>query len=244
MSSQQQTTSSATPIDEQSVVKYLRTHPDFFSDQPHLLAELALPHETGVATSLIERQVSILRHHNHQYRQQLQDLVQIAHDNEQLIQRLQQLTLSLMDTEQLPDMIALLQSSLQTDFHADAAVLYLAGVAHQPTDISNDNFIRLIHHAGAGDIPRELRKILASAKPCCGKFKTELLDSLFTDEGQHIATAALLPLHFDATTKGAQGLLAIGSHDDKRFHAEMGTQYLQFMAELISRKLAPHLVAA
>ncbi len=244
MSSQQQTKSSATPVDEQAVVKYLRTHPDFFAGQPHLLAELALPHETGVATSLIERQVSILRHHNHQYRQQLQDLVQIAHDNEQLIQRLQQLTLSLLDTDQLPDMIALLQSSLQADFHADAAVLYLAGVAHRPAEISNDNFIRLIHHTGAGDIPRELRKILASTKPCCGKFKAGLLDCLFTDEGQHIATAALLPLHFGPTTNGAQGLLAIGSHDDKRFHAEMGTQYLQFMAELISRKLAPHLVAA
>lgn len=244
MSSQQQTKSSAASVDEQAVVKYLRTHPGFFAGQQSLLAELELPHETGVATSLVERQVSILRHHNHQYRQQLQDLVQIAHDNEQLIQRLQQLTLNLLDTEQLPDIIGLLQSSLQADFHADAAVLHLVGVPCPPTGASNDNFIRLIHHTGTGDIPQALRKVIAGTKPSCGKFKAALLDALFGDETLHIATAALLPLHFEPAAKERRGLLAIGSHDDQRFHAEMGTHYLQFMAQLISRKLAPHLLGA
>ena len=63
--SKQDTTASesermAQAIGEQDVADYLRRHPDFFEDKPTLLADLRVPHATGTAVSLVERQVAVL----------------------------------------------------------------------------------------------------------------------------------------------------------------------------------------
>ena len=48
-------------ISEKQIADYLRNHPKFFANQEDLLANLSLPHESGKAISLVERQVAILR---------------------------------------------------------------------------------------------------------------------------------------------------------------------------------------
>ena len=48
-------------ITEQQVVEYLRTHSGFFTDHEYLLKEIKLPHASGKAISLAERQVHIFR---------------------------------------------------------------------------------------------------------------------------------------------------------------------------------------
>ena len=50
-----------TQLPEQAVVDYLTAHPDFFTRHPQLLRDLSLPHDSGNAVSLIERQVELLR---------------------------------------------------------------------------------------------------------------------------------------------------------------------------------------
>ncbi len=230
----------AETVDEQAVVDYLRRHPDFFVKHGVLLGELELPHETGAATSLIERQVAVLRHHNRQYREQLQELVRIAQDNDKLIERLQLLTLALLDTEDLSQIVALLRQALEADFHAEAAVLHLMEVpAGLLEEAAMNGFLRITAHDSADAPPTEVGKIVARRKPVCGKFSDEALEYLFGEQAAPVASAALLPL--DLGDSGASGVLAIGSHDLRRFHAEMGTAYLRHMGELIGRKLRPHL---
>jgi uncharacterized protein YigA (DUF484 family) len=48
-------------IDATLVADYLKTNPDFFNTHPDLLLELSLPHPTGQAVSLWERQNAALR---------------------------------------------------------------------------------------------------------------------------------------------------------------------------------------
>ena len=228
-------------LDEQVVADYLKRHPDFFTRHGALLAELELSHETGPATSLIERQVSVLRHHNRQYRERLQELVRIAHDNDHLIERLQQLTLALLDTSELARLAELLEQSLAADFNADTSALHLLDA---PQALAVEEAMRgfvHIHHEDSA-IPAEARKIVARRKPACGRFEQETLDFLFGTEAETITSAALLPL--DMGNGEAAGLLAIGSRDPRRFHAEMGTAYLRHMGELIGRRLRPHLARA
>ena len=49
---------------ERDVIKFLETHIDFFERHPDLLSSLRLPHNSGQAISLIEKQVSVLREQN------------------------------------------------------------------------------------------------------------------------------------------------------------------------------------
>ena len=66
------------------VVSYLRNHPEFFIEQEDLLADLSLPHESGKAISLLERQVTILRERGIYAREKLNNLLENARNNDQL----------------------------------------------------------------------------------------------------------------------------------------------------------------
>lgn len=48
-------------LTEAQVAEFLQQHPDFFTRNAKLLEKLHVPHETGRAVSLVERQTSVLR---------------------------------------------------------------------------------------------------------------------------------------------------------------------------------------
>ena len=90
---------------EQLVIDYLKENPDFFVNHEALLAELTLPHATGGAVSLVERQVATLRKQADESRQQLAELISVARDNESLNGRLHKMTLELFDATTIDDVI-------------------------------------------------------------------------------------------------------------------------------------------
>ena len=59
MSSHQEQDMNIDGVSEKDVVEFLQKHPNFFEKHLNLLAELRLPHPTGNAVSLIERQVNV-----------------------------------------------------------------------------------------------------------------------------------------------------------------------------------------
>jgi uncharacterized protein YigA (DUF484 family) len=74
------------PTREQ-VVEYLRNHPDFFVDQDELLRSLTLPHDSGQAISLVERQVHLFREQRDTLRREMVELVSIARHNDRLFEK-------------------------------------------------------------------------------------------------------------------------------------------------------------
>ena len=56
------------PISAEEVEIYIRNNPDFFLTRQDLLADMAIPHGTGAAVSLVEKQVKVLREQNEQAR--------------------------------------------------------------------------------------------------------------------------------------------------------------------------------
>lgn len=220
-----------------TVEDYLRRHPDFFQGRDDLIRALTLPHPTGGAISLVERQVALLREETQRYRTQLQELVQIARYNDELIARLQQLTVKLMDSATLDEVLGLLEVGLRQDFHADAATLRLFGTAGDVRfDAAAHAFLN-VEVSAADALTPSLQPVLAAGIPACGHLPNDQLVQLFPTTAGEIGSAALLPL---AGRAGAPpvGLLAIGSRSAERYTPEMGTTYLNYMNELIGRKLA------
>jgi uncharacterized protein YigA (DUF484 family) len=223
----------------QDVEDYLCRHPDFFQGREELIRALTLPHPTGGAISLVERQVALLREETQRYRTQLQELVQIARYNDELIARLQQLTVKLMDSATLDEVLALLEVSLRQDFHADAATLRLFAAGGIGFNAGAHTFMN-VAVIEAGALTPSLLPVLAAGKPVCGHLPNDQLVQLFPTTAGEIGSAALLPL---AGRAGAPAVaqLAIGSRSAERFTPEMGTTYLNYMNELIGRKLAASL---
>ena len=51
-------------LNDDSVSRYLTDNPEFFNRKADLLLGLSIPHESGAAISLLERQVAMYRERN------------------------------------------------------------------------------------------------------------------------------------------------------------------------------------
>jgi uncharacterized protein YigA (DUF484 family) len=216
---------------DQDVVRYLREHLDFFETHTHLLSEMKVPHKTGKAISLVERQVSVLRDQKQQLKKQLQELVQIARENDQLNQRMHRLTIGLMKAASLEHLFSLVVERLKKDFSVSAVSFRLF---LQPNSGDDKNLVEFIDRHDPSLAAFE--KVLRESKPVCGRLKQEQQHILFGAEVGKLSSVALLPL----VAEKCIGLLALGSSDPQRFHPAKGTSFLKQMAELIACAIKSH----
>ncbi|MDH5445133.1 MAG: DUF484 family protein [Gammaproteobacteria bacterium] len=220
---------------ESDVESFLQKHPDFFERHPELLRQLKLPHESGQAVSLIEKQVAVLREQNTTLKTRLERLIENAKKNEKLSQQIYALNLSLLDADSLDSVIEIIEKRLSREFNADAVVIRLFNTGH-PAMAAHPEILDWDEPAlGA------FEKIIAGRKPICGSLKPGQLESLFNDDAGHIGSAALIPLVESDHSTTCYGMLAIGSHDHLRFRSDMGTLFLKHMGDILARVLRRHL---
>jgi len=211
------------------IADYLRDHPDFFLHNEELLAQLRLPHSSGAAVSLIERQVEVLRDRNHASDARLTELVKIARANETLGTKIQRFTRRLMRAPTRREVLAQIERGFREDFDATEVVMLLfeAGAASGKE--------RHVRHVAANDQNLiGFETLLSSARPRCGQIRDSQREFLFGVEAGSVGSVALVPLISDVPL----GLLALGSHDRERFHPGMSTDFLAQLGELISDALA------
>ncbi|MDH5327221.1 MAG: DUF484 family protein [Gammaproteobacteria bacterium] len=214
------------PVQEKEVVSYLRQHPDFFERNTMLLAELSVPHVSGSAVSLVERQVAVLRDKNEHLQKQLDDFLQIAADNEKLSRQVYRFTLDLIQVQAANQLAEMLQHSMRKDFLADDVNLLI--LDEQLADISSCTRV------DSRQFRAQFAKLLEDGGAMVGRFNDRQREFLFKGRAEKIASMALLPL----VAKRPVGVLAIGSYDATRFYAGMGTVYLNQMSSLIGKTLA------
>src|SRR5690625_3667091 len=107
------------------VGEYLQEHRDFFVHNKHLLADLTLPHESGPAVSLVERQVSVLRERNMDMRHRLSKLLDNARENDKLFDKTKRLVLALIEGQDLGDIVDALYYSFDNDYQIHYTSLLL-----------------------------------------------------------------------------------------------------------------------
>ena len=219
--------SEVTLCTDKDVTVYLKQHPDFFEANPQLLSALEIPHASGKAISLIERQVSVLRQDNKQLRGRIKELVEIARENENLIAKLHQLNVALIETQNVQQFIDVLSQKLKDDFSAFAVSIKLYTEAF---DIGIETE-QLVSHDTEG--LKLFDKFLQHTTPVCGRFTTEQVAFLFPEEADSIKSTALIPL----ISNEPLGLFAIASDDSERFKAGKSTSFLSSLSEVASAVL-------
>jgi uncharacterized protein YigA (DUF484 family) len=213
---------------QEIVANYLRRHPDFLSEFPDVLESLQLNHESGTASSLIERQVGQLRKKNRELSQQLSRMMQVASENEQLMSRLHQLTLELTAIDDSGAFFRHLERSLLEDFRADVLRIYLFDCKF--ANLVNDE----VHTVDRSDERLQQFQVhLEKSQTVCGRFGESKLNFLFGAKARWVQSTALVPLG----EKGVDGIMAIGSSDPARFYPGMGTLFLDLLADVISSSL-------
>ncbi|MGH8611037.1 MAG: DUF484 family protein, partial [Gammaproteobacteria bacterium] len=210
-----------------AVAEYLRRRPNFLVNQPELLQEISVPHETGEAVSLVERQVATLRKRSKQLQVKLREWIDVAEHNDRLSLKLHHLTRMLITARDLDTVFSILYESLVSDFRADYVVLWLF-VDTPPGQNQRREFLGTQTKQQA-----VLEDVFEKAVPFCGALSGPQRAALFDGATEEIGSAAVLALR----EVDWRGILAIGVRDAGRFQAEMGTDFLIRLSEIVSAVL-------
>ncbi len=214
------------------VAEYLAENPDFFVGRDDLLLKLTLPHQRGDAISLVERQVALLRERVLDYRHQLTHLSDNARDNEKLFQRLRTLVLSLLDCNDLVQLVDVISDSLGHEFGVDFHSLILFDDVPLNLPIRTEPLKQAVNALGS---------IMLSGKAICGQVTREKSDFLFQEQAGQVRSVAIIPLNYTLSEPRQLGVLAMGGRDKRKFQASMGTVFISYLGDVLSRILARHL---
>lgn len=220
----------ADPLEPEQIEAWLRENPDFFESHPDLLAELSLPHESGSAISLVERQVAILRERNIDMRHRLSKLLDNARDNDKLFDKTKRLVLNLLEGQDMGDIIDALHYSFDKDFsiHFTSVILF-GNLEKVPSSQA-----RVVSIADARE---HLGALLKNSRAVCGTLGSKELEFVFGNHASEIGSVAVVPLVHGS----AFGLLAIGNRDPQYYRSSMGTLFLGYIAEVLNRLLPKYL---
>jgi hypothetical protein len=219
-------------ISDRAVQEYLEANPDFFERHGKLLNTLSVPHGTGEAVSLVERQVSMLRQKELKLERQLKDLIAVARDNDVLMAKIHELALQLLGTRNLATTVAAIEEAMRSGFGADHSIMVLFGDPAMFDDIKVGRFFRVI--ARADEELKPFETFLNGKGPRCGQVRDSQRDFLFQSDAGEVGSVALIPLG----DKARIGFLAIGSADADRFHPGMSIDFLTRVGDLVEGALA------
>lgn len=210
--------------EEKQIKDYLESHPEFFSRHPDLLEIIALPHDSGNAVSLVERQVSVLRERNTEMRQRLNNLLESARVNDRLFEKTKRLVLNLIEADSLQDIVEALYTSLGKDYEIEFYSLVLLGSDAQQS-------LCQARVVGQDEAQDRVGTLLRTHRAICGVLRPEELRFLFGDAAGHIGSVAAVTLHHGSTF----GILAIGNRDPNHYRSSMGTLFLSYIADVLNR---------
>jgi len=215
------------PITEQAIADFLAGTPEFFERHAELLASVRLSSGlAGRAVSLQERQASLLREKIKGLETRLVEMIRNGQDNLAIAARMQAWTRRLLRTAQARELPQAIVEGLVEEFQIPQAALRLWDVdaAH-----AHESFAQ-----GASD---EVQAFAASLDvPYCGA-NSGFEAARWLLRPSQAQSLALIALRAD---KGAPvlGLLVLASPDARRFHAGMGTEFLERLGELAGAALS------
>ena len=216
---------------EDAVHDYLEANPDFFENHGDLLSSLRLPHGSGAAVSLVERQVSVLRQKDLKLERKLKELIDVARVNDALGTKMHQLTLHLLAASGISETLEAIEAALRAGFNADLSVLVLFGDPDAFEDVKVGRFFKPVKRET--EALKAFATFLKGNGPRCGQVRDSQRDFLFGKETDEVGSAALIPLG----KKSEIGFLAIGSADADRFHPGMSMDFLSRLGSLVAEAL-------
>mgnify|MGYP005805520515 CR=1 FL=1 len=203
----------------EDVAQYLQDNPQFFEGYTDLLTQIILPHPHGGRTiSLGERQMVALREKNKELEKKLQELIEFARENDALQHKVHELVVALFAARDLATLQEMIPHLLREIFAVPHTVLRLWQANPPSAEV--------------------LAFADAQAQPVCLHHAAHDTASWFGEAGAQLHSFAYLPLHAGSETIG---LLVLASEDKQRFYPEMGTVFLQRIAEAVSAALHPYL---
>ena len=208
------------------VASFLRENPDFFNQYPDILTEIRLkPKSSKHTISFAEHQIAYLRDRINELEQKMVELLKFGLENDALLVKYHKMALTLIHANSLPALFESVYDIIRTDFDLPYVAIRLW--PQEKTLLVGAEFETVT------DVPR--RYIEQQKAPYMGSIdslpcKPEFAQWLWVTP-EEIGSVALVPLRYAGKTLGA---LLIASSDKTKFSQQMGTLFLEQMAEQIA----------
>lgn len=207
-------------MDAEQVATYLLDNPEFFSQFPHIIEKITIPHTHKGSVSLVELQSEQLRKKVRSLSHKLNQLISIAQQNEAIYRVYADLNLRILKCTNLDDLKFILEEVIQENLQLSSVTLKLFKGAHALPEIQQRLFVE---------------KRFKRHKFFFGRLSDHERKLLFAD--QEANSVALLLIG----DLGELGILAIGSKDPGHFNPDMDTllitQLQQFLGILLPKLL-------
>ena len=203
----------------EDVAKYLQENPRFFEEHLETLVQINLPHPHGGRTvSLSERQLVALREKNKQLEKSLREMLALAKENDALQDKTHEFVNALFAGRDLGTLQEMIPHLLRDIFAVPHTVLRLWQVNPPSAEV--------------------MTFADAQVQPVCLHHAAQDTAAWFGENAAKLHSFAYLPLHAGSETIG---LLVLASEDKQRFYPEMGTVFLQRIADAVGSALHPYL---
>jgi len=214
------------PITEDDIAQFLVNTPGFFERHAEVLASVQLTSPHGQrAVSLQERQAEMLREKIRHLELKAAEMIRYGQENVVIADHLHRWTRQLLLVQTPADLPQAVVQGLRDEFNLPQAALRLWGVDAAWVDAPFAQGVSADAQAFAQSL----------AQPYCGP-NPGLEAAQWLDDPSAAASVALLPLR-PGPQEPAFGLLILASDDARRFHAQMGTAFLQRIADLAAAAL-------
>ena len=215
---------------EKVVREFLRENPDFLDKNTDILETMVLPHNSGKAISLVERQVGVMRDRNKEMRSRLDNMLQTAQDNDLLFEKTKRLVLNLLEAKTLGSLVEAVYDSLGKDYGIEFYSLTLFG--------DEKKLPRTMARIASTEKANErVGTLIGANRTVCGVLREDEMVFLFGERGRQVGSVAAVPLRYDSL----YGILAVGNSDPNFYKSSMGTLFLSYVAEILNRVLPNHL---
>jgi uncharacterized protein len=211
-------------MQDQDIKDYLKNNPEFFEQNANFLADIHLPSPHGNGTiSLAERQQLAQRDKINALETMFAELVLNAKENDVIANKIHTFNLRLHQAKNFDALEQLISQDLPEYFELSDTCLRIW--AHPLDSRNRTNLV-------FSEVSDEAKNWVATQlSPYCGLPPEIIEEDWFLEPA---ASMALIPLRSDQTI----GFLALASDDEKRFFAEMGTDFLSKIGEIVSASLS------
>lgn len=251
--------SSPESLNDETVSRYLENNPEFFDRKAELLLELTIPHESGGAISLLERQVAMFRERNLELQNKINDFIFNAEENDALYEKTRLVILELLKTNTLTELSDIIEETLKTEFVAHASRLFFItdnidsilgnigmnadkkedqGEANNTSKESSDDKARKVRTLETSLARETLGKLFDKKRTFCCELTPEQAKLLFPDTTKEVLSAAVIPVHLNEALREKKGIsmpiLVIGSEKHNHFNSSLDTLFLDFIGEILA----------
>ena len=219
---------SSNELSAQEVASYLKANPEFFIKQEDLLADLSLPHKSGKAISLLERQVNILRDRGGDARQKLNNLLENARNNDQLFDTTRSLVLALLRAKDVTEIADVAQDQLSHHSNIDSCEVILI-------DKKGLKVAGSVRTESESILKKQFADVFRLKRTHCGAISKEQTSYLFPAQDNNIKSTAICPV---ISNGDVLALIAFGNQSDSYFNVNLDTLFLDFIGHVVGAVIA------